>query len=214
MKNIIAALNAQAQERMAEFISEIGKEESLTSWYYTELIPKGSTRVFLSDDDKKAYLIQRKQKQVAKSLAKEIAHVETVFNALDMVSASVSIEWKKSATWGNNPRAEASVSYSDYSRNIYDSGSIGGCGYDKESTAFANALNQSNSFLKALYHLKDANIEKSNQELFGYGSGYGILPRLEGGVGVSCFPRIFEKIGFKMTTVASGKTFDVYLISK
>jgi len=147
-------------------------------------------------------------------LHKEIEHIETVFNAPDMVSASVSIECKKSAMWGSNPSGSASVSYADKSRNIFESGSISGCGYDKESTAFAHAINQSNSFLKALYVLKDANVETKNHDLFGYGSGYGILPRLEGGVGVSCFYRIFEKLGFKMDNAASGKTFDAYMINK
>ena len=214
MKNLINALTAEAQTRIDEFNKKIETAERFDSWYYSELMPKGSKKTFPSINEQREYLKARKQKAVQKSLDKQIQRIETVFNAPDMFSASIVIEWKKSATWGNNPRAEASVSYSDYSRNIYDSGSIGGCGYDKESTAFAHAINQSNSFLKALYQLKEANIEKSNHELFGYGSGYGILPYLEGGVGVSCFYRIFEKIGFKMTNTASGKTFDVYSISK
>lgn len=214
MKNLISALNAEAQKRMSDFVTDIDKVEKFDSWYYSELMPKGSKKQFNTISENREYLKARKQKQIQKQLHKELERINTVFNAPEMKSASVSIEWKKSATWGSNPRSEASVAYSDYSRNVYDSGSISGCGYDKESTAFARALNQSNSFLKALYELKDANIEKSNHELFGYGSGYGILPYLEGGVGVSCFYRIFEKIGFKMEHAASGKTFDFYTISK
>lgn len=214
MKNLINAVNAEAQKRMSDFVESIETAESLNTWYYAELMPKGSKKQFASIPEHKEYLKARKQKAIQKSLHKEIEHIETVFNAPDMVSASVSIEWKKSQMWGSNPSASASVSYSDHSRNTFESGSIGGCGYDKESTAFAHAINQSNSFLKELYKLKDQNIETKNHDLFGYGSGYGILPRLEGGVGVSCFYRIFEKLGFKMQNVASGKTFDVYTINK
>jgi hypothetical protein len=116
--------------------------------------------------------------------------------------------------WGNNPTAEAEV-YTDY-RDVYNSGSIGGCGYDKESTAVANVLNQSNEVLKLLYTLKNkkCNVELKNNDMFSYGAGYGITPSIEGGVGVSCYNRIFNKVGYKFSKVSSGKTFDVYKIEK
>lgn len=71
-----------------------------------------------------------------------------------------------------------------------------------------------NELLKALYLVKEKKPTVKNHELFGYGSGYGILPSLEGGVGVSCYPKIFQKIGFKFNTIASGKTFDVFTVTK
>ena len=208
------ALNAEAQKRMLDFVADIDKAENLDTWYYNELMPKGSKKQFSSISEQREYLKARKQKAIQKELDKQFERISLISNAPDMTFATVSIEWKKSSMWGSNPNASVSVGYSDHSRNIFESGSISGCGYDKESTAFARAINQSHSFLKALYLMKDANIDKSNHELFGYGSGYGILPYLEGGVGTSCFYRIFEKLGFKMENTASGKTFDVYSISK
>jgi hypothetical protein len=65
-----------------------------------------------------------------------------------------------------------------------------------------------------MYELKNKKHKLTNRELFGYGSGYGILPNFEGGVGVSCYDRIFNAIGYEFKTVSSGKTFDVYRISK
>jgi len=94
------------------------------------------------------------------------------------------------------------------------SGSIGGCGYDKLSTAVAECLNQVNAVLRPLYLMKDKHTGKKNHEYLGYGSGYGILPNFEGGVGVSCYPRIFENVGYEFKTIASGKTFDVFTITK
>ena len=214
MKNLINALNAEAQKRMSDFCNDIDNTGNFNTWYYSELMPKGSKKQFGFVAEHREYLKARKQKAIQKELDKQIERISLIDNAPDMTFATVSIEWKKSSTWGSNPNASASVGCSDHSRNIFESGSISGCGYDKESTAFARSINQSHSFLKALYLLKDANIDKSNHELFGYGSGYGILPYLEGGVGTSCFYRIFEKLGFKMENTASGKTFDVYTISK
>lgn len=136
------------------------------------------------------------------------------------------MEWKRSRMWGSNPSAECWYSFKDaagqYNSGYCVSGSIGGGGYDKGSTAVANVLNQINEVLKPLYAKKDKHIKgiapnrqnEAHRDLFGYGSGYGILPSIEGGVGVSCYPKIFESIGYKFSTQASGKTFDVYTITK
>lgn len=164
-------------------------------------------------DSLKVFLIARKTKQTAKEIDKQLARLIAVQNAPDLQSITVSMEWKKSRMWGMNPNAEARINAGDNS-DYYQSGSIGGCGYDKGSTAVANAINQSNAVLKALYLVKEDNIAINNRELFGYGSGYGILPYFEGGVGVSCYPAIFDKIGFEFKTTASGKTFDVYTATK
>ena len=91
---------------------------------------------------------------------------------------------------------------------------VGGCGYDKESTATSEALNQFNAILKLMYAKKNDNIDMNNHELFGYGSGYGILPSFEGGVGVSTMRNICESIGIKWNDVAHGKNYDVYSITK
>lgn len=133
-----------------------------------------------------------------------------------MTSVKISVEWKRSAMWGSNPNAECWASFINKDGNrdsVYiQSGSIGGCGYDKLSTAVAKCLSQVDAVLKPLYELKNENIDAKNNDLIGYGAGYGILPYIEGGVGVSCYDRIFKKIGFDFKQVASGKTFDVFTI--
>ena len=84
----------------------------------------------------------------------------------------------------------------------------------QEITAIFEALNSNKSILKLLYEKKNNNIDKSNHELLGYGSGYGIIPAFEGGVGVSSHQRIIEGIGLKMQTITSTKNTDVFLITK
>lgn len=221
MRNIIKAIEAQEKARLNDFIADLEKVNevrSLDKWIYNDLLPKGKSLKESTLQDAKSYLIKRKEKQVFKSIERQVNRVLTIGKAGEFIEAKISIEWKKSKTWGSNPSAECSYNYKDTEGNTRTnrvfSGSIGGCGYDKQSEAVARCLNQINEVLKLLYSIKNESIEESNHNLFGYGSGYGITPSIEGGVGVSCYPSIFSKLGYEFKTIASGKTFDVYTITK
>ena len=216
-KNLFKALKLKAQKEHEAFMDTLNAESDVKSildkWQYANMLPKGRKGAIWSVSDIKAYLIKRSLKATEKAIAKDLLKLQTVESAGTFKEITVSIEWKKSQMWGNNPKASAKINTGS-SYEYTETGSIGGCGYDKESTAVAQAVNQVNAFLKALYLVKEENIETDNRELFGYGAGYGILPYLEGGVGVSCYSRICEKIGYTFKNTASGKAFDVYTISK
>jgi len=211
--NLFTEISTEEQKRTLEFsekleacntIDDIKKNNWLRS-YITPAMDK------LSFTELNAKLIAKREKSTAKKLAKIADELNQVFNAPDFTTVKISVEWKRSQMWGSNPSCEAVV----IGQGVYNSGSVGGCGYDKLSTAVANSLNQSKSILKALYNYKEAiGATKTNRDIFGYGSGYGILPSLEGGVGVSCYPDIFKTIGYKFQGIAHGKTFDAYLIEK
>ena len=164
----------------------------------------------------KNIIIKKLQKKHEKALSEKLNLLKQIENAPDFDGAKITIEWKKSSMWGNNPTAEACI----YGIEVVSSGSIGGCGYDKGSTAVAKSLNQSLSFRKLLceYKNKLENIDICNRECFGYGVSYGftgaLIPYFDGGVGTSCYQSIFEKLGYKMEHIARGKAFDVYTISK
>ena len=221
MKNLVKAIEAKEKTRLNDFITDLEKLEDIketSGWKYTDLLPKGKKLEGISLEEAKIYLIKRKEKAIYKSIERQVNRVLTIGKAGEFIEAKISIEWKKSKMWGSNPSAECVYSYRDISgelrTNRVFSGSIGGCGYDKQSTSVANCLNQINEILKMLYTIKNDNIDKDNRDIFGYGSGYGLTPSIEGGVGVSCYPSIFEKIGYEFKTIASGKTFDVYTIAK
>lgn len=225
MKNLIKAIETEQKNRLNGFIfsiNELTELNQLKGWQYTDLIPKGKKVDSYSFEALKAYLIGRKEKAIYKAIEREVKQINTISNAGTLIEVKITIEWKRSQMWGSNPNAECWYRYTDINGNFASgyckSGSIVGCGYDKGSTAVANCLNQINEVLKPLYLLKNeaiaSNVELKNNDLLGYGSGYSILPRIEGGVGVSCYPRIFEKIGYNFSTQASGKTFDVYTITK
>lgn len=227
MKNLIKAIETEQKKRLEDFIFEINQVtdlKGLNTWQYNDLLPKGKKVNMMTFEVLKAYLIDRKQKAIYKAIEREVNKIKTVFSAGTLIEVKITMEWKRSQMWGNNPNAECWYSYKDaegqYKSGYVVSGSIGGCGYDKGSTAVAKCLNQINEVLKPLYIAKNkvmkdiTNNGDFNRSLFGYGSGYGILPSIEGGIGVSCYGAIFDSIGYKFSTQASGKTFNVYTITK
>lgn len=221
MKNLIKAVTNEKRNRLEQFIfaiNQLAHKSQLDIWMYNDLLPKGKDTSNMSFETLKAYIIGRKEKQINKSIEREVKKITTVYNSGELMSVKISVEWKRSKMWGSNPSAECWATYKDSEGNTNShyitSGSISGCGFDKLSTAVANCLNQINEALKPLYKAKNEMPNKDNREVFGYGSGYGILPSIEGGVGTNCYPAIFKSIGYKFETVASGKTFDVFTINK
>lgn len=216
-KNLISALQKEANESFEKFLHDLNEmqtvEAILSSWYYRELLTATTKKKKWELQPLKDYLIERRKKKDAAKMKSKIERLNEIEQAGEFTHISVSVEWKKNKMWGSNPTAEAHISTSDHNGARYI-GTASGCGYDKESAAISEAINQSNEFLKAMYTIKDKNIDKDNREIFGYGSGYGIFPALEGGVGVSCYPKIFEKLGFKWQGISHGKSYDAYQVTK
>ncbi len=219
MKNLITVATQEITKRKNDWLDDLKTETSiddiLAKWHYRGLIPASSKhKEWASVQELKNYLLKRTNKRYAKEVEEKVNRINTVYDSKDIESIKISMEWKKSQMWGMNPRAEAVVIYKDGGGERFESGSIGGCGYDKGSTAVAECLNQINGLLKRLYKEKNKNTDIDNRELFGYGSGSQLLPCFEGGVGVSCYDQIMSKIKLDFQTIASGKTYDVYTVSK
>jgi hypothetical protein len=163
---------------------------------------------------------RRAVKEIEKRKAEKLGQLEAAANAPALVDMSINVTWARSRTWGYNPTAEVWA----HGRTT---GHASGCGYDKQSTAVAEALNLNPSALRVLYELGEEAMSQGESprsktactgyhwgSLIGYGSGYGVLPYFEGGVGVNCFWSIFKKAGFDVKCAGSGKTFDVYTVTK
>jgi len=217
MKNLAKQLEKEFLKRDKEKRDSIKKvdfvEAKKLDWFLQSLLPASKKNSFFSTKKElKDYLIKRLDLHTEKRLL-EITKELTFNENLDPITElTIAVEWKKSSMWGANPTAESYVN----GVGSLSSGSIGGCGYDKCSTAVARVLNQVPQFRKLMFELKDKpkNYKRKSHEVFGYGSGYGVLPSFEGGVGVNCYDRIFNAIGYKFETVSSGKSFDVYKITK
>ena len=113
------------------------------------------------------------------------------------------IRWIRNSTWGWNPRAELFVGGETFT------GRASGCGYDKASAAMADALNACPAIMRALYAKEDERPEGvTRREWLGYGSGYGVLPSFEGGVGVRTLCEVLTTCGFSVgCTQARDETY-------
>lgn len=148
-------------------------------------------------------ITNKRKREIDRKIEKCFARVHEVEEVETPAAVSVVVEWHKSRTWGENPRARVAA------ERVATYGSASGCGYDKESAAIANAFNQNPEILKILYDHAEAG------ETFPYGVDvWAGLPSFAGGCGVSCFYSIFETCGYTFRQVASGKMFDVYEITR
>ena len=162
----------------------------------------------LTAEEKQSRALERKQ---AKEEEKDRLKYEAEINQTKVESVTISIEWRKSRTWGSNPHAIAEIRFKDGQARTFtrEAGfSCSGCGYDKESEVISQVFN---AFLKYKLHEKE--------DLTGHPYGIGNYRNeerkykhvyYEGGVGTSCYYDISEYIGGKFEHIASGKTFDVY----
>lgn len=154
--------------------------------------------------------VKRYDKKKEKEMKKILFWLDDVANAPDLTFINVNVEFVRSATWGYNPRVTVSTNFGTFY------GKASGCGYDKESAAVAQAFNQNLSIMKTLYTLKEKALEKGisdNRAGIGYGSGQGVIPYFESGVGVGCFWKILRQAGFEIQTTY-GKHENIYNIYK
>lgn len=152
------------------------------------------------------YATNRALKALEKTTAAKLAHVDRISAAPDCTFIFVSVDWAGPRLWGYRPRVEVRTNTGRFE------GFAGGYGYDKESAAIAEAFNQCDSILKALYILKEKGLQagqsdksksatsgRSNTGICGCGAGYGATPYFEGGVGSFCFWEILKKCGFSVS---------------
>jgi hypothetical protein len=212
MDELKKAVIQEESERYKKLFDEIKTEEGIKKVLAWE------NKKYINNVERKTrrYLEKRKEKSIKEKLSKiEAAEKSENFRG----PLIVTIEWKKSRMWGSNPKA--------YTNFGFISESIGGCGYDKESTALAEALNSHLPLMKMLYASKNNNLRKwqkqnpdkdlkndFNRDFLGYGSGYGIVPYFEGGVGTNSHREIIKRLGLVFEQVTDTPKTSVYIIRK
>ena len=165
---------------------------------------------------------QKEANRKLREYNKELQKIIDEKNQSPVKEMLITIEWKKSRTWGVNPHCEAEIRFHNgrFERSpIY---TTSGCGYDKISTVVADVFN---AYMK--YKLWNKSIEQCGRADYNwkelgeapYGISAGIWKSdggdveyryFDGGIGISCYKAIGEFIGGKFETIASGKTFDVF----
>lgn len=169
-------------------------------------------------EEQKEILYKKALKEINETYNKELERVERAEAVELSPFIEICVDWKDSRTWGANPLAEVRTS-----KNVFESSRITGCGYDKRSTATADALNKSSQIKAALFNVLEKQPQKviknilcqhtknyksdpaatdyTSRHIFGYGvfAGWYKLPRFEGGVGFSCHRSILERLGYNCT---------------
>ena len=167
------------------------------------------------------YAVNRAEAETIKHLNSNVEKLNAAALADSFTWARIVVEWRRSRMWGANPAADVILA------GAHTTGYASGCGYDKESAAVAEALNENPAALAMLYDLAESALNRGEsprsadscsgfrwEKPIAYGAGYSVLPYFERGVGVSCFFRMFEKAGYTARCTGSGKMFDCYEINK
>lgn len=195
------------EARCKNMLEAIKEEESVLKRESTPTRWEQFQRKRITYSELIEYTSKRIKKQHQKQASQELEQLEAIGNAPMPEAITIIVNWKKSRTWDYNPSTEITDGKNRYF------GSASGCGYDKESAAIAEVLNQSMSCLKILCNKKELELKKgktgTNHDLIGYGSGYYAIPKFEGGVGMSCFVKILQEAGYKYTHAGNNST-DVY----
>ena len=214
MEKLIKQVKKENKKELKKAISNLNKakkEDLKNLWYYSEKLTKRQKEK-LTKKEQKEILKNKIIQDYEKRLAKNLKRIDTIKNADNNVeSITINIEWVKNPTWGYNPHATIYTNKGDITE-----GRASGCGYDKESAAIAEALNKNKDILKLLYTAKNKKMtlkKINNHDLLGYGSGYGVLPYFEGGVGASSLLHIFRKLNYDIIEHHTEKS-DFYTITK
>lgn len=216
LKKLTEKENKKQCKKALQNLKNASIEDIKNLWYYNEKLTAAQLRKYNAGEMTKKEIKEKIKNKIIKEydnrLKKDIAKIERIKQADEKTQyINISINWTKSATWGYNPHATITTD-----RHEATEGRASGCGYDKESAAIAEALNKNDDILKLLYIAKNKKMTLKNtnsHDILGYGSGYGVLPYFEGGVGASSLMNIFKKLGYNVTEYHTDKS-DFYTITK
>lgn len=216
LKKLVEKENKKQIKEALQNLKNASDEDITSLWYYTEKLTNTQIKKYnnkeLTIKQLKEILKNKIIKEYEQKQEKAIKKIDTIKEASEKVQTiNISINWVKSNTWGYNPHATITTDYGEMTE-----GRASGCGYDKESASIAEALNKNNNILKLLYIAKNKKMtlkNNNNHDILGYGSGYGVLPYFEGGVGASSLMNIFRRLGYKITEYHT-KSSDFYTITK
>jgi hypothetical protein len=142
MKNLNKLLVSQQIRIKRERLAMIKKIANPNAFELDRLLrplfPKSKeNHIFESISMLKEYLIKRLEIKIEDKIKQDLIKLEFSESLQPLSEVIITVEWKKSKMWGSNPTAESYVS----GLGFLTSGSIGGCGYDKQSTAVAAVMN-------------------------------------------------------------------------
>ena len=212
MNNLINSIRLEGKKELEKVIKNIEAGNMNTiNFYITDLRKQQLKDGKITLEKVQQIAIKKASKEIEKQTAKKIDQVKNIDSTIENIEDINIIVQTKKTNLGYQHKATLAT---DTLR--IDGKYTGRWGYDKLSTAIAEVLNQYNPLMKLMYEyinnkmFEEGSLTINNHKVLGYGSGYGILPYFESGVGVSSFYRIFDNLGLKLTQV----TDEFYRITK
>ena len=200
----------KAQKRNAEYVGKLADEDVKRHFGKRELNKLAAGKLTIADL-RKAHLAKENEND-AKDAENAIKRLTDAFSRDLPATIKIEVTWKKSRTWGSNPTAEV------WADSYTSSPSIGGCGFDKESTATATAFKENIAFDRivatcAWLDMKESKATGREEKTYGYHVGYTGF-RFDSGVGYSCHDRIIKRAGYRATGEFHPKMADGYNYEK
>jgi hypothetical protein len=204
MKNLKKAVETKIKLSLRNQTAKISKMSDADIFDFTRWNCNRNKNYVGTILEQKAKIIGYLKNKTKKEIMKKLADISEIAKAKKPTREFfISVSWKKNKTWGQCPTAT--------DNNGNSSGTITGCGYCKLSTAVAKVLNENLYLLKKMYLIKDKNMRKENHNLFGYGSGYNILPNFEGGVGMPSLENILKKLCKKIIVNSTDDSYSIVI---
>ena len=212
MNNLLNSIRLEGKQELEKVVKNIEAGNMNTiEFYITDLRKQQLKDGKITLQKVQQIAIRKASKEIEKRTAKKIEKVKQIDSTIEnMEDINIIVQTKKT-NLGYQHKATLATE-----KIRIDGKYTGGWGYDKLSTAIAEVLNQYKPLMKIMYKYIDnkmweeGSLTIDNHEVLGYGSGYGILPYFEHGVGVSSFYKIFDNLGLKLTQV----TDEFYRITK
>ena len=212
MNNLLNSIRLEGKKELEKVVKNIEAGNMNTiNFYITDLRKQQFKDGKITLEKVQQIAIKKASKEIEKQTAKKIEKVKYIESTItNMEDINIIVQHKKT----NLGYQYKAILATDTLR--IDGKYTGGWGYDKLSTAIAEVLNQYNPLMKLMYNyiddkmFEEGSLTINNHKVLGYGSGYGILPYFESGVGVSSFYKIFDNLGLKLTQV----TDEFYRITK
>lgn len=212
MNNLLNSLRLEGKKELEKVVKNIEAGNMNTiNFYITDLRKQQFKDGKITLEKVQQIAIKKASKEVEKQTTKKMEKVKNIDATIEnMEDINIMVQTKKT----NLGYQYKAILATDTVR--IEGKYTGGWGYDKLSTALAEVLNQYHPLMKLMYEyidnkmFEEGSLTINNHKVLGYGSGYGILPYFEHGVGVSSFYKIFDNLGLKLTQV----TDEFYRITK
>ena len=200
----------KAQKRNAEYVGKLTDEDVKRSFGKRELNKLAAGKTTIAE--LRTARIAKENENDAKDAENAIKRLTDAFSRNLPATIRVEVNWKKSRMWGSNPTAEV------WADGYTSSPSIGGCGFDKESTATATAFKENIVFDRivatcAWLDMKESKATGRDEKTYGYHVGYTGF-RFDDAVGYECHNRIIKRAGYRSTGEFHPKMADGYHYEK